>query len=456
MNQTENVIGIVIRSAPRFPDYDKDFFFMIKEKSVITKWLENSPNWLFTFYAILVSFSTYFCMYAFRKPFAVAGYEDQTYTLFDLKIKTVFVISQIIGYTLSKYVGIKICSEIQRSNRAFALFFLIIWAELALFLFAMVPPSLKIAFIFLNGFPLGMVWGMVVSYLEGRCTSELLLAGLSCSFIVSSGTVKDVGKLLMNQYGITEYWMPALVGLLFLPLYMLSVWLLNQIPPPTQADEAARVEREPMDASMRYAFVKQFLFGLVMLLITYFFLTAYRDFRDNYGIEIIRELGYADKTAVFTRTELPIAIGVMVVLAALNLIKNNRLGLIGAYAIMAGGTVLMGASTLLFDAGRISGLWWMGLVGLGSYLAYVPYGSVLFDRTIAATRVAGTAVFAIYIADAVGYSGSVGVQLYKDLGQSALSRFAFFREYTYFTSILGTILLAGSCIYFLRKSRPAL
>lgn len=417
------------------------------------KWLEDSPPWVLTFYAIVVSFSTYFCMYAFRKPFAAAGYEDAALTLFNLDIKTVFVIAQILGYTLSKYLGIKICSEIQRSQRAFALIVLILWAELSLLLFAFLPPYLKIAAIFLNGLPLGMVWGMVVSYLEGRCTSELLLAGLSCSFIVSSGTVKDVGKLLMNQYGVTQYWMPAIAGLLFLPLYIVSVYLLNQIPPPTREDEDARVEREPMDASMRYTFVRQFLFGLMMLLVAYFFLTAYRDFRDNYGIEIIQELGYADKTAVFTRTELPIAFGVMIVLAALNLIKSNRLGLIGAYAIMAGGTALMGLSTLLFDAGLLSGLWWMGLVGLGSYLAYVPYGSVLFDRTIAATRVAGTAVFAIYIADAIGYSGSVGVQLYKDLGQSTLSRFAFFRDYTYFTSILGTFLLIGSCIYFLRKSR---
>lgn len=427
---------------------------MIQEKGVVTRWLASSPNWILAFYAIVVSFSTYFCMYAFRKPFAVAGYDDPALSIFNLEIKTVFVIAQIAGYTLSKYLGIKICSEVQRSRRAFALVFLIVWAELSLLLFAVVPVHFKVVAIFLNGLPLGMVWGMVVSYLEGRCLSELLLAGLSCSFIVSSGTVKDIGKMLMNQYGVGEYWMPAIAGLLFLPLYFVSVWLLNQIPPPTPRDEAERVQREPMDASRRSAFVRQFLSGLVMLLIAYFFLTAYRDFRDNYGIEIIRELGYADKTAIFTRTELPIAFGVMVVLAALNGIRNNRLGLIGAYAIMAGGTVLMGVSTLLFDMGKISGLWWMGLIGLGSYLAYVPYGSVLFDRTIAATRVVGTAVFAIYIADAIGYSGSVGIQLYKDLGQPALSRLEFFREYTYFTSSLGTILLAGSCIYFLRKSRP--
>ena len=136
-----------------------------------------------------VSFSTYFCMYAFRKPFAVSGNEDATSGLWHLKWKTLFVISQIVGYTLSKYLGIKVCSEIKRSQRAAALVLLIVWAEAALVLFALVPPVWKAAALFLNGLPLGMIWGMVVGYLEVRCTSELLLAGLSCSFIVSSGMV---------------------------------------------------------------------------------------------------------------------------------------------------------------------------------------------------------------------------------------------------------------------------
>ena len=63
--------------------------------------------------------------------------------------------------------------------------------------------------------------------------------------------------------------------------------------------------------------------------------------------------------------------------------------------------VMMLVSTLLLDAGQIDGLAWMILVGLGAYLAYVPFGSVLFDRRIAATGFVGTAVFAIYLTDAI-------------------------------------------------------
>ena len=80
---------------------------------------------------------------------------------------------------------------------------------------------------------------------------------------------------------------------------------------------------------------------------------------------------------------------------------------------------------------------------------------MLFDRLIASTGFVGTAVFAIYVADAIGYTGSIGVQLYKDLGQGDVSRFGFFRGYTYFMSVLGTVLLVASCAYFLAKDARA-
>ncbi len=414
----------------------------------LTTWLEDAPASAFTLYAIAASFATYFCMYAFRKPFAAASFEDQTFGAIDLK--TAMVISQIIGYTISKYLGIKVCSEITRARRAVTLVGLIVAAELALLLFAVLPPNLKVVTIFFNGLPLGMVWGMVVLYLEGRQTSELLLAGLSCSFIIASGMVKDVGRALMGNFGVSEAWMPVATGACFLPAFLVAVWMLNQLPQPSETDERARAEREPMNHELRKAFVRRFMLGLVLLFVAYFFLTAYRDFRDNYGVEIFKQLGYADEPAIFTKTELPVAFGVLAALAALNLIKDNRRGLIGAYAIMTAGVILMGVSTLLLDTGKIGGVWWMILVGLGSYLAYVPYGSVLFDRLIACTRVAGTAVFAIYLADAVGYTGSVGMQLYKDLFQSEVSRLAFFRGLTYAMSLGGAAFLIISCAHFLR------
>jgi hypothetical protein len=201
------------------------------------------------------------------------------------------------------------------------------------------------------------------------------------------------------------------------------------------------------------AFIGQFLTGMILLCIAYFFLTAYRDFRDNYQVEILDGLGYpyANNKTIISRTETLVAFGVMAALALLNLIKDNRRGLLGAFTLMTCGVGMLGAGTILLEAGAINGFQWMILTGLGSYLAYVPFGSVLFDRLIASTRVAGTAVFAIYLADAIGYTGSVGVQLFKDLGRGNLSHLGFFKNFSYFMCAVGLVCFIGSAIYFLKQ-----
>ncbi len=99
----------------------------------ITRWLSKAPAPVFSAYAILTSFVVYFSMYAFRKPFAAATFENQYFFGSNLELKTALVISQIIGYTISKYLGIKVCSEVHSENRAKTLVALILFAQGSLF-----------------------------------------------------------------------------------------------------------------------------------------------------------------------------------------------------------------------------------------------------------------------------------------------------------------------------------
>jgi hypothetical protein len=247
--------------------------------------------------------------------------------------------------------------------------------------------------------------------------------------------------------------MPALTGLMFLPLFLAAVYGLSLIPPPDAGDVAARTHREPMNAADRRAFVKKFAPGLILLVVVYLFLTAYRDFRDNYAAEIWADLGRGQEASVFTLTEIPIAMSVMLVLGLLYLVKNNKRGLLLTYLIMGTGAVMVGVSTLLFDAELIGAQTWMLLVGLGLYLGYVPYGCVLFDRMIAALGIVATAVFLIYVSDAVAYGGSVGIVLYKTVGQAEVSKLQFFRYFSYAMSAVCVVFLAISGGYFLRRAR---
>ncbi len=403
-------------------------------------------------------------MYAFRKPFSAATYDGLTVWGQEngFSLKTAFVISQVMGYALSKYLGIKICSEIPRRAWSLLLVGLILFAELTLLAFATLPRDLKIIAIFFNGMPLGMVWGLVVRYLEGRRTSEILLAGLSCSYILASGIVKDVGRALMTYQGISQFWMPAATGACFLLPFLMAVWLLHQMPPPDELDVAARTKRQSMDRESRWRFFFRFAPGIVLLLVVYFFLTAYRDYRDNYQADMFIALGYLQTPGVFSLCETIVAFVVMAVLAALFLVQDNRRGLMAVYAVMILGTAMLVAANPLLQAGYLTGLSWMIFTGLGAYLAYVPFGSVLFDRIIASTHFVGTAVFAIYLADALGYTGSVATQLYQEFLYNGSAdaglkqvRLEFFQGFTYAMAGVGVVLLLISCLYFLRQVQEA-
>ena len=417
----------------------------------LTAALERAPSAVITIYAVLFAFATYFAMYAFRKPFAAASFGGAI-SLGPIEIdrKGALIIGQLVGYAMSKLVGVKLNSELPHARRLLALVAVIAVAESALLLFAVSSPGLQVAAMFVNGLPLGTVWGICFSFLEGRRTSEILGAGLSCAYVVASGVVKSIGKSLLDA-GVSENWMPAVCGAIFLVPFLLFAFGLSLVPAPAAADVAQRTQREPMNSEARRHFARRYWPGLLTLVITYLFLTAYRDFRDNFQADIWREMGQGG-AAVFTATEIPIGIGVLLILSLLYLLKNNRAGLIATYAIMIAGSILVGGATLLFDAGAIGPRAWMTAVGLGLYLAYVPYGCVLLDRTIAVLGTVATAVFLIYVSDAVAYGGSVGVVAYKMFGQAELPYLDFFRAFSYAMSIATTALFSWSLWYFLRQA----
>lgn len=415
----------------------------------IQDWLSRQNQVVFSLYAIVAAFCTYACMYAFRKPFTAAAFSGIEY--WGLELKTLLIISQVLGYTTSKFLGIKYVSEMTANKRAVAIIFLVVFAELALLCFWMVPGPTKILFLFLNGLPLGMVWGLVFSFLEGRRNTELLGAGLSISFIVSSGIVKSFGKYIMLEYGVSEFAMPFLTGLVFIVPLIFFTLMLNQVPPPTPQDEELRTKRLPMNGKERLAFFREFAVGIIMLTVVYMFLTAFRDLRDNYALEILEAVGFKDDAGIFTKTEAPIAIIVLIVMASIMFINNNRKALMVNHYIIAFGIALIGASTFAFQSGWISPYIWMVAVGLGSYLGYVPFNCILFDRFIATYRTVANAGFLIYIADSFGYLSSIGVLLYKNFGQSDVSWYQFFVNFSYAIAAFGLILTLASLTYFSRQ-----
>jgi hypothetical protein len=417
--------------------------------------LEKANPVLFTAFAGLAGFAAYFSMYAFRKPFSVAIFGTVPGWHFAIDYKIALVLAQVLGYAVSKLLGVKLIAEITPDKRAAAVLILIFLSWLALLLFAVVPAPWNVLAMFLNGLPLGLIWGLVFGFMEGRRTSEVLGAILCASFIVSSGAVKSVGKLLMDNWHVSPFWMPAAAGALFFPLLGLSVWGLSQLPAPSPQDESERVRRAPMDSAARARFLGRYGLGIVLLVLAYVLTTAIRDFRDNFAAELWTALGFGSAAAVFTASELPVAVLSLTVLGVIIVVRDNVKALLVIHGVVFAGLLLLGVSTLAFQAGLLSPLAWMILSGAGLYMAYVPFNAMLFDRLIAASGTVGTAGFLIYIADASGYLGSCALLVWRNVGLVQLNWLQVFTASAYGASIFGMILMALSAVYFVRKTAPA-
>lgn len=408
----------------------------------------------FISWSIIAAFGVYFCMYAFRKPFSAGTYTG--YTLGDMEYKAILIIAQVIGYMLSKFVGIKVISELKPANRKKLIIGLILFAEASLLLFGLVPPPYNFMCLFLNGLPLGMVWGIVFSYLEGRRFTEVLGMGLSISLIVSSGILKTIYFYLHGFMPlVTEFWMPFVMGLVFLPFFLLFVWMLSIVPPPTLEDIQSRVERVPMTKGDKRKVISEFGPIMILFIITYALLTMLRDFRDNFSVEVWTEMDANYDKAVFSQTEILVGIIVLIFIGSLSFIKSKGKGFWCTMLVIFLGVILSGLSTVLFQLHLVSPFMWMMLLGLGLFLAYIPIQIALFERMIALFNIKANAGFFVYICDSIGYMGSVGLLLYKEFFIKQMSWTKVLMNFAYFETIISLLLLMITAFFFIRKYKTS-
>lgn len=410
-------------------------------------------EWKVSLLAALSAFCVYTCMYAFRKPFTSANFQGISFAGVDYKIW--LVIAQTIGYTASKFFGIGFIGSMQTDNRAPAILKLIFLSWISLLFFALFPAPFNVLFLLLNGFPLGMIYGLVFSYLEGRRTTELLGAVLSASFIFASGFAQTAGKFVLLEWAVSEYWMPWVTGLLFFPVLVLFTWLLDKTPLPDQRDIYYRTERKPMSPKRRRDFIKTFFPGLLLLVTSYVMLTIIRDYRSNFASNIWNELGYVNNAAVFTQSELPASLLVLILMSLLILIRKNIYALLINHLLIISGFLLCIFSSILYLEDLISPFWWMTLSGVGLYVGYVPFNCMLFERLIASFRYIGNAGFIIYLADSFGYLGSTAILFVKNFTMLELSWTGFFIRLVMIGSVVGILLVILSGFYFKRKYRKS-
>ena len=101
-------------------------------------------------YAAVAAFLTYTMIFGFRKSFTVCTFDGLRFA--GLNYKTILVLSQMMGYLLAKFYGIKFISELKRLGRNKIILLLVGIAWMSWLFFALVPLQYDAVFLFINGF----------------------------------------------------------------------------------------------------------------------------------------------------------------------------------------------------------------------------------------------------------------------------------------------------------------
>ncbi|MHA8050476.1 DUF5690 family protein [Aquirufa sp. ROCK-SH2] len=354
------------------------------------------PAW-----TMVAAFGCYFCVYGFRKPFTAGLYENQYWL--GIHWKAILISAQIAGYMLSKCMGIFFVSSITWENRSKAIISSIFIAQLALLGFGFVPKPYNLIFLVINGLPLGMVFGYIQGYLEGKRNTELFIAALGSSFILADGVSKSMGISVLN-WGIAENWMPFATGLIYILPFLFFVWMLTRIPKPSKEETQDRSERIPMTQADRILLVKQLWPGILSISLLYLFASLLRGIRSDFAPEIWQFLGYKSVPSLYSQTEIWVTIGILIINGSLVVIKNNRNAFYLSLAFTSFGFLLLVIAGI-WGIEQINPFWLIVMTGFGIYLPYLTITTSVFERLIAITKHRANIGFLMYIVDSIGYLG---------------------------------------------------
>jgi hypothetical protein len=410
-----------------------------------------SPIFLQTAWMMVAAFGTYFCTYALRKPFTTGMYANQY--LGPFSFKSVLILAQVIGYMFSKVIGIRVISSIEKQNRILllALFFGI--SLFSLLLFGLYPGPLQVVFLFLNGLPLGMMYGLIFHYLEGRKTTEIVGIALSINLVLTSGVLKTTYLILQKSWNISETWLPFVIGGLATPFFILFLWMLTRIEEPNEADRRERVKRIPMTKATRKALITQLGTGIFLVSFIYTFLTVLRDFRDNFSIEIWKEQSFQPiDSTLFARYETWIALIVFVSISLLAYVRNNLRAFQLNSLLLFGNFVLLYLSTWLFIESKLPFTTWYILSGISLFLPYLLIQVTFFERLLALFHCKGNVGFMVYISDSLGYLGSVLLMFGREVGTDKTTSFTQILTSAFlYLSLIGVFLTIAQFFFFQAK-----
>lgn len=404
-------------------------------------------NFLFILWAGGAALLSYSLVYALRKPFTAATFDGMDFFGMDYKVAT--TIMQIFGYLISKFFAIKIVSELKRESRLKFMIFSVALAELALVFFGLLSHPFNVFALFFNGLALGCMWGVIFSFIEGRKVTDILASLLGVSMAVSSGMAKSLGLFVVNTLGVTEFWMPALIGGLAFPLLIFMGWALNKLPQPTDEDRALRSERVTLNGEQRRQLFKSYMPLLIMLFFANLFITILRDIKEDFLVNIIDVSTIS--SWLFAQVDGMVTLIILGIFAMMSLINSNYRVLLVLLAMVIGGSATISYLAFNYDTLQLPTLYWLFIQSLSLYMVYLSFQTLFFERFIACFKIKGNVGFFIATIDFIGYTGTVCVLLFKEFCSPDINWMEFYNQFSGWVGIIGVIAFIGSAVYLVQR-----
>lgn len=406
-------------------------------------------DFLFILWAGGAALLSYSLVYALRKPFTAASFENAEF--FDMDYKVVVTISQILGYVVSKFIGIKLISELQSEERFKFILTSVLLAEASLILFGLLSTPFNVAAMFLNGLSLGCMWGVIFSFIEGRRVTDILASLLGVSMVISSGTAKSVGLYVMNHLHVSEFWMPALIGAVALPLLLLLGWALNKLPEPNKEDIAMKSERETLNGKQRWELFKSYMPFLSMLFIANIAIVVLRDIKEDFLVNIIDVSAYSPW--LFAQIDSVVTLIILGIFGLMVLVKDNLKALSVLFGLIIAGMIVMSVVSFGQQQLRLSPVIWLFIQSLCLYIAYLTFQTIFFDRFIACFRIRGNVGFFIVTTDFLGYTGTVLVLVLKEFCNPDIDWAVFYNQFAGYVGIFCCVTFVCSFVYLHQRFR---
>lgn len=316
------------------------------------------------------------------------------------------VIAQLIGYTLSKFFGIRWVGQLKHQNRRRQLIILLILASIPLWVMPILPIFSWPILMLLNGFPLGIVWGIVFSYIEGRDLTEFIGAILACTFVFSSGFVKYLTLLIQQELSVSNIIATAITSALACFLAIIFSLFLDKTPPPNESEAKHHAKRKELSKIQQKQFFKENLNFLIPAILIYSILTFSRDFRDNFTAELLAA-NHDYNGLNIAKYETLITLVLLSCIPFLSLIRNHLKAIQITFIVSAFGSLLNLIALQLFEFEIITSTAFFLVTGFGLYGGYILINISIMNRIVGFRKSPGNCGFLMYSADASGYLTSI-------------------------------------------------